>query len=69
MMPSLLEVIMKKPDTIVLAILGNATIPTEPQEKSSSEPAYECRDISIEEWLERAVARLNDQMTPFPRVW
>jgi hypothetical protein len=45
------------------------TAPVESPKRRTNKPSEKPQEISLEEWHAKGVARLNDQTTPFPRVW
>jgi hypothetical protein len=46
-----------------------STAPVESETKPTTRQSEESRENSLDEWIKRGIARLNDQTTPFPRVW
>jgi hypothetical protein len=59
-----------KPSNGILAASSSATIaPAASGKKPTSKPSEKPQEISIDDWHQKGVDRLNDQKTPFPKVW
>jgi hypothetical protein len=60
---------MKTSSGISAASSSAISAPAESGKKPMSKPSEKPQEISIDDWHQKVVDRLNDPTTPFPKVW